>query len=71
MAIAAVPSMSHLDLPLKTAPKPKQTETTAEAGKAAALQELEDRIFEEIKELGLEAPMKDIRNMLREALSQM
>ena len=52
MAIAAVPSGPHLELPLKTSPKPKETETTGEVAGKVALQEVEAKIFEEIKELG-------------------
>ena len=68
MAIAAVPSLPNLELPLKTSLKPKETETTGEAAGKVGLHAVEDRIFAEIKELGLETPMKDIQVMLREAL---
>ena len=56
MAIAAVPSMQHLELPPKTTSKPKE----ADPAEKVQLQEVEDKIFEEIKELGLETPIKDI-----------
>ena len=71
MAIPAVPSMQHLELPLKTSPKPKEADSAAEAAEKLAIQEVEDKIFEEIKELGLETPIKDIKDMLKETLSQM
>ena len=60
MAIAAVPSMQHLDLPPKTSSKLKKAGATGEAAGKVALQEVEDKIFGEIKELGLETPIKDI-----------
>ena len=60
MAIAAVPSMQHLDLPPKTSPRLKKAGATGEAAGKVALHEVEDKIFEEIKELGLETPIKDI-----------
>ena len=48
--------MQHLELPPKTTSKPKE----ADPAEKVQLQEVEDKIFEEIKELGLETPIKDI-----------
>ena len=56
MAIQKVPSVQHLELPLKTSLKSKEADTAEKV----ALQVVEDKIFEEIKELGLETPIKDI-----------